>query len=41
MYAVAVGTDRPGEESQGSAISTAVTESMKKKGRIEVGDGER
>jgi hypothetical protein len=35
------GTDGPGEESQGSAISTAKTESMKKKGRVEIGDGER
>ncbi|XP_069686855.1 serine-rich adhesin for platelets-like isoform X2 [Periplaneta americana] len=33
-------TDGPGEESQGSAISTATTESVKKKGRLEVGDGE-
>ena len=40
-YAVAGGTDVPGEESQGSAISTATTESMKKKGRMEVGDSER
>jgi|TergutCu122P1_1016479.scaffolds.fasta_scaffold1529165_2 hypothetical protein len=40
-YAVAGGTDGPGEESQGSAISTATTESMKKKGRMEVGDSER
>jgi len=40
-HAVAGGTDGPGEESQGSAISTATTESMKKKGRMEVGDSER
>jgi hypothetical protein len=38
---LAGGTDRPGEESQGNTISTATTESMKKKGRMEVGDGER
>ncbi|XP_067011793.2 serine-rich adhesin for platelets [Anabrus simplex] len=37
----AVGGDGPGEESQGSAISTATTESVKKKtGRMEVGDAE-
>lgn len=40
-YAVAGGTDGPGEESQGSVVSTATTESMKKKGRMEVGDSER
>jgi hypothetical protein len=41
IYIVAGGTDGPGEESQGSAISTATTESVKKKGRVEIGDGER
>ncbi|XP_023723572.1 titin isoform X3 [Cryptotermes secundus] len=34
------GADGPGEESQGSAISTATTESVKKKGRVEIGDGQ-
>jgi hypothetical protein len=38
---VAGGTDGPGEESQSSAISTATTESVKRKGRAEIGDGER
>jgi hypothetical protein len=41
VYVFAGGTDGPGEESQGSAISTATTESVKKKGLVDVGDGER
>jgi hypothetical protein len=41
VYVLAGGTDLPGEESQGSAVSTATTESVKKKGRVETGDGER
>jgi hypothetical protein len=41
VYVLAGGTDGPGEESQSSAISTATTESVKKKGRVEIGDGER